>query len=204
MGNPKTRKTLELSKNATIENKLTYISQHLTFWFEKNVNFEDRIIRLTGEIDEDMYNLVDSAMTEFERRGRSTVTVRINSEGGSTYQAMAIVGRLMSSKCDIVTEGYGSIMSAATLILACGKEGKRKISRYSWFMWHEASYEIEGRVSEHEAALKQVRKEEKIWCQYMTKFTKKPEKFWMTKGILVDAYFTPEQLISYGVADEII
>ena len=200
----KIKKSLELSKNATIENKLTYVAQHLSFWFEKHVNFEDRIIRLTGEIDEEKYNLVDSAMTEFERRGRSAVTVRINSEGGCTYQAMAIVGRLTSSKCDIITEGYGAIMSAATLILACGKETKRRISKYSWFMWHEASYEYSGRVSEHDAQLKQVKKEESFWCENMAKITKKPIKFWKENGVGIDTYYTPEQLVALGVADEII
>jgi ATP-dependent Clp endopeptidase proteolytic subunit ClpP len=204
MGNQNRRKSLELSKNATIENKLTYTAHHLTFWFEKHVNFEDRIIRLTGEVDEEMFDRVDSAMTEFERRGRSTVTIRINSPGGSTYQAMAIIGRLLRSKCDISTEGYGHVMSAATLILACGKEGKRKISQYAWFMHHEASYDMEGKVSEHEATLAQIKKEEKFWCQNMVKFTKRNIKFWETKGVVHDAYFTPEQLISYGVADEII
>jgi hypothetical protein len=75
-----------------------------------------------------------------ESEDKSTVTIKINSPGGSTYDAMAIIGRIRSAKCYIVTEGYGQIMSAASLILASGR--KRRINKYAFLMWHEASYGV--------------------------------------------------------------
>lgn len=93
-------------------------------------------------------------------------------------------------------------MSAATLILAAGTR-RREMSAYGAFMWHEASYGVEGRHSAIKATAQQVEKEEKFWAEKMAQFTKKDKKFWAEKGVGIDAYFTPEQLIRYGVADEL-
>ena len=72
-----------------------------------------------------------------KERGEKAITIRLHSEGGSVYEALAIVGRIEKCKCQIITEGYGAIMSAATLILASGD--KRRISRLAWFMVHESN-----------------------------------------------------------------
>jgi len=139
---------------------------------------------------------------ELESKNK-TVTIKINSPGGDTYEAMAVVGRLRSSSCRIVTEGYGHIMSAATLILACGD--KRKMSEFAYFMWHEAGYGLDGdRVSTHKATLKQVEREEKLWCDTMAKFSNKTSKFWEKTGKHIDVYYDAHELIELGVIDEVI
>jgi ATP-dependent Clp protease protease subunit len=174
----------------------------LGYLFDHGVDFQRRVINLTGEINEDMFKLLDAALAEMEAGSKSSVTIKINSPGGEVYQAMAIVGRLRESKCNIVTMGYGAVMSAATLILACGD--KRKISKYSWFMNHEMGYELgETRHSQAKAYVAQADKEEKTWVQWMAEFTKKSAKFWLDNGVGIDAYFSAEQLVDLGVVDEL-
>ena len=90
----------------------------LGYHFEEGVNFRDRVILIDDEITESSFALFDAALSEMERDSKRTVTIRINSPGGSVYDALAIIGRLTSSSCHIVTEGYGHVMSAATLLLA--------------------------------------------------------------------------------------
>src|SRR4051812_7142651 len=99
---------------------------YLDFTF-KGINLRARSITITEEIDYKWFIEVDAAMSEFEAQSSKPVTIKISSQGGNVYDALAIVGRLKRSKCMIVTEGYGSIMSAATLIFASGNT--RKISK---------------------------------------------------------------------------
>ena len=118
------------------------------------------------------------------------------------YEAIAIVGRMKASPCVIVTEGYGMVMSAATMLLAAGT--LRKVSKYCWFMHHESAYQVGGRHSEIKAYVAQAEKEELVWAQWMAELTKKKAAFWQQTGTHIDAYFTAEQLVKLGVADELI
>lgn len=183
------------------ETKLNRISIHYEYLFEWGVNFKDRVITISDEIDSGTFDVVDSALTEMEAEGRKAVTVKINCLGGNVYDALAIVGRLKASKCQIITEGYGAVMSAATLILACGD--KRRISYLSWFMTHEATYSAKGKHSEIVAEVRQAERENRQWATAMESFTQKDAKFWENAGKGEDAYFTPEELLSFGVVDEV-
>jgi ATP-dependent protease ClpP protease subunit len=175
---------------------------HLMHVFEKNVNFKERVILINGEIEEQVFSLLDAALTEMESHNRQAVTIRISSDGGGVYDALAIVGRLKRSKCKIVTEGYGCIMSAATLILACGDE--RLISKYACFMHHEASYALEGRHSQIVAEVQQRQKEEELWAQWMAEFSKKSKKFYLEEAKFTDKYWNPQEILDFGIVDKII
>lgn len=195
------RRNLNLAATNLSENKINHLALHLEYLFERGVNFRNRVITITGEISDDTFSLIDSAMTELEAQSRKAVTVRINSGGGSVYDALAIVGRLKDSPCMVITEGYGCVMSAATVILASGD--KRRISQYSWFMHHESVYEAEGRHSQMKALVKQSEREEEQWSQTMASFTKKTASFWSKTGAHLDAYFSPNELLEFGVVDEV-
>lgn len=178
--------------------KLDLNLKHL---FEYGVSLQSRTIQLVGEIDQEKFQLIDKALTEMERQNQKSVVLRINSEGGSVYDALAIIGRLENSKCRVITEGYGCVMSAATLVLAAG--GKRRVSRRAWFMHHESSYDTEGRHSEIKEIVKQKEREEAQWAEVMAEYTDKSTSFWKKNGITQDAYFTAEELLGLGVVDEI-
>ena len=109
----------------------------LDYLFEQGVNFVDRVIQINEEIDDHSFSFLDAALSELERSSKKTITIKINSPGGSVYDALAMIGRLNSSSCRIVTEAYGHVMSAATLLLAAGK--KRRMSKYCVFMAHQMS-----------------------------------------------------------------
>ncbi len=189
------------TKNTSIDNKLTHAAMLLSYMVEYGVDFSRRIISLTGEVDEFMYDILDFGLTEMEASSKKAITIKINSPGGDTYQAMAITGRMKECTCQIVTKGYGQVMSAATLILASGK--KRKMSTEGFLMWHESSYLMDGQHSQNKATVKQVEREEKLWANRMAQLSKKDAEFWLKNGVGIDAYFTAEQLLKMGVVDEL-
>lgn len=175
---------------------------HLEYLFESGINLKERVIRIVGDIDLDQFNLVDSGMSEMESYNRQAITIRICSEGGDVEPAMAIVGRLKNSPCKIITEGYGTIESAASLIFASGNE--RRISKYARFMHHEANYYVEGRHEEIKASVAQHQREEELWAQWLADFSKKSKKFYLEEAKHTDKYWTVEQLLEYGLADKVI
>jgi len=175
---------------------------HLKYLFEHKVNLRDRVITINKDIDAETFAFVDSAITELESYNRQAITIRICSDGGDVYSALAIVGRIKTARCKIITEGYGCVMSASTLILAAGKE--RRASKYLFFMHHESSYGVEGRHSVIKAEVDQKEKEEKLWAKWMEELTKRQSKFWLERGKFIDEYWTAEELVEMGVVDAII
>ena len=192
---------ITIGNSSLNDNKLNHLTLHLSYLFDRGVNFRERVITLTSEIDHPAFDVVDAAISEMEAQSKKSITIRIHSGGGSVYEALAIVGRLERSKCHIITEGYGTVMSAATLILAAGN--KRRMSRLGWYMWHESSYNLAGRHSDVKEAVSQAEKEEKQWAKLMAEFTDKSEQYWYKLGQKKDVYLTAENLLEMGVIDEI-
>lgn len=193
-----------MSKNKRIINddQIALLDLHYENIFERGVNFKERIITITGPIEYPLFDILDAAMTHMEAENNKPITIKLHSQGGNVYEALAVVGRITKSECEIICEGYGQVMSAATLILACGDS--RKFSEFGWFMHHEASYEVSGKHSEIKDQVTQTEDEEKRWAMHMARFTKKSKNFWMKTGVRVDKYLTAKNLLKYGVIDEII
>lgn len=194
--------SLLLSSKSPADAKLAATTLHLEYCFDKGVNFRDRIIQLTDEIMFPAFDFIDAAFTELEKESRKGIIIKLNSLGGSVYEALAIVGRMKKSPCHVTVEGYGAVMSAATLILAAGD--KRKLSHLAWFMHHEASIEPDqSRTSELVALAKQLEREDKQWAKTMAEYTNKDSRFWLKHGTHIDAYFDADELLKLGVIDEV-
>lgn len=167
------------------------------------LDVDNRIITLSGEVEDGWFDYLDTRISLLESNNHDVITLRLCSEGGDTYEAMAIVGRIKSSPCKFVIEGYGKIMSAATLIIACGH--RRKLSKYSWVMHHGFSWgtESDKHIDIKELAA-QTDREMNLWCQWMGTFTVKDAAFWRTWMGHKDLYLTAEQALQYGMVDELI
>lgn len=183
------------------DTKLSQTAMHLEYSFDRGVNFKDRTITITGDIETPWFDIVDAAMSEFERDSKKGVLIKIFSEGGSVYEALAIVGRLTKSKCHITTEGYGCVMSAATIILACGD--KRRMSEYGTFMHHEAAYQVDGRHSQVKNYVAHAEREELLWAKWMAEFSNRDADFWIEFGKHVDTFFFAPDCVDIGVVDEV-
>ncbi len=178
-------------------------SLRLEYCFEKGINFKDRIIQITGAIEDSIsFDYLDAALTEMESGSKKSITIKINSPGGSTYEALAMVDRIKESKCQIITKCYGHAMSAACLILAAGD--KRLIGSRSWIMHHETSFGISGTLSEAQDYVKQMENEEKEWAKAMEDFTNMDYNFWLESAIKKDFYITSEEAIQLGIVDGIL
>lgn len=170
--------------------------------FDYGVNIPDRIITISDDIEAVLFHIVDSALSIMESINDKPITIRINSFGGEIYSALGIIGRIKNCKCQIITEGYGAIMSSAGFIFVAGSI--RKISKYAWFMFHEMSFSSDGKLKENDEVLKQSKKEMKFIYQYMADHSKKSVDFWKKLCKKGDTHFNASESLLIGVADEII
>lgn len=197
------------------KNNLDIQKHQLETSIDHGIDFERRVIRVTGSIgdcssplssgSEDYFNfnLLDIAMNRMESESNSDpITIKINSEGGLVYEAFAMIGRIKNSPCPIITEGYGCVMSAATLILMSGDH--RRLSRYCCTMFHAMQYGTTGdhdNIKEHVA---QVDKEMKNLAKYYAEFSNQTPSFWTRKIKKKEYYPTAEEMLNFGAIDEVI
>lgn len=161
-----------------------------------------RIIRLTGDIEENHFDWFESRMTILEKENKKTITIKIDSYGGDVYAALSIVARMQDSNVrSIHTKGYGKIMSAATIILAAGKV--RSMSKLADFMYHEISYDVEGRHSEIVHEVKQSQNLSEKWYNLMYELTGISKAYWTKKGVGKNFYLSANECLDLNIIDKV-
>lgn len=161
----------------------------------------ERRIVLTGEVDHNMFSELCNRLSELELESdEAPVLVEVSSIGGNTQDALAIVGRLHASPCPIHTVGYGQIMSAATLIFAAGE--RRLMSKYAWFMIHDASDRFAGPLTKVKREVKQLEREELQWIDLLEQFTGVPKALW-AELTANSAHLTATECKNLQIVDEL-
>jgi ATP-dependent Clp protease protease subunit len=169
-------------------------------FLDNNVHF------LMGDIDEDNIKKAIQwiAYENLEDKDK-VLTLYINSYGGDLYQAFGLIDMMRISRYPVATVGIGSIMSAGFMIFAAGQKGRRMITRNTGIMCHQFSDYAEGKFHD----LKSQAKANDICNQRMIDILREasglPERIIKSKLLgPTDAWLTPEELVSYKIADRII
>ena len=108
----------------------------------------DRVIFLTGEINDYISNLVISELLYLDSLSNDEISLYINSPGGSVTSGLAIYDTINFIKSDVRTICIGMAASMAAIILASGKKGKRNALSNSEVMIHQPIGGIEGQASD--------------------------------------------------------
>lgn len=166
---------------------------------------ENHIHFLYGDIDED--NIMDAIYWityENLQSGNYPLTLYINSDGGSLQDAFALIDVMRKSNKPVRTIGLGSVCSSAFMIFAAGAKGHRLISSTATAMCHQYSDGMTGKYHDIRATAK----EHELINKRMVDILKECTELNTTtiKRKLLppsDAYFTAQELIDLGVADDI-
>ena len=86
---------------------------------------KDRIIILSGEIDDNLANIIVSELLYLDSINHEDISLYINSPGGSITAGMAIMDTMNYIKSDVKTICIGLAASMAAFLLSCGEKGKR-------------------------------------------------------------------------------
>ena len=120
---------------------------------------EDRIIFLTGEIDDNVANMVVAQLIFLEAKNPDKdISLYINSPGGSISAGMAIYDTINYIKCDVSTICIGLAASMAAFLLSCGTKGKRLMLPNSEVMIHQPLSGVQGQATDIEITAKHILK----------------------------------------------
>ena len=134
----------------------------------------------------------------------ATLTMLVNSPGGSVSDGFALIDVMGTSRVDIATVGLGQVASMGVLIVSAGTKGKRVITKNTEIMAHQFSTMVYGKYHELVASQKYHEKLEKTFIKHFLRHTKMTEK--QIKDIMfspTDRWLTPKEAKKYGICDEI-
>lgn len=165
---------------------------------------KERIIFLTGPVDETMANLVIAQLLFLENEdNKKDITLYINSPGGHVSAGLAMIDTMNFIKCDVSTVCVGMAASMGAMILSCGAPGKRFILPNSEVMIHQPSGGTQGMASDIEITAKNILATRARLNKILAKNTgQKLEK--IEKDVDRDFFLTAEESVKYGIVDKII
>jgi ATP-dependent Clp protease protease subunit len=134
-----------------------------------------------------------------------TLTLYINSTGGSLNDSLGLIDIMRASKCPIATRGIGSICSAAFMIFSSGYKGKRYIAKNTSIMCHQYSDGIEGKHHDIKSRFKEVELTNARMINVLRENTGLDTRTIKSKLLnATDVWLTAEEMIELGIADDYI
>ncbi|HIE43983.1 MAG TPA: ATP-dependent Clp endopeptidase proteolytic subunit ClpP [Candidatus Omnitrophica bacterium] len=165
---------------------------------------KDRIIMLGVPIDDNVANLIIAQLLYLESEdSEKDVFLYINSPGGYATSGLAIYDTMQFIKCDVSTICVGQAASAAALLLAAGKKGKRLSLPHTRILIHQPSGSVQGQATDigiHAHEILQLKKKMNSLFSY---HTGQPLKR-IEKDTDRDFFMSPEEAKKYGIIDKII
>lgn len=163
---------------------------------------EQRIIMLTGEIDErKTQQLLKALMLLSQQDPVRHITIYISTYGGDMYEMNAMYDSMRLVKCPIHTIGIGKVMSAGVLLLAAGD--RRSLTENTSVMMHQVSSEVYGTVNDVSIEFKHTKALQDSMYKLYSKYTGRPIKQ-LEQDLKSDKYLTAQEALDYGIVDEIL
>lgn len=164
---------------------------------------KDRIIILSGEIDDNLANVIVSELLYLDSLNHNDISLYINSPGGSITAGMAIMDTMNYIKSDVSTICLGLAASMAAFLLSCGKKGKRYILPNAEVMIHQPLGGVNGQATEIKIVAERILnlkdKLNKLLSENTGQDLKKIEQ-----DTERDHFLTSKETLEYGIVDKII
>ena len=164
---------------------------------------EDRIIFLSGEINDQMANTIVAQLIFLEGKNPDKdIFMYINSPGGSVSAGMAIYDTMQYIKCDVSTICIGMAASMAAVILSSGTKGKRVCLPHSEVMIHQPLGGTQGQASDILLHAKHIEKTRETLNKILAENTGKDIET-IAKDTDRDNFLDAKQAVKYGLVDKI-
>ena len=165
---------------------------------------KDRIVFVTGQIDDYMANLIIAQLLFLEAEDPSKdVHLYINSPGGSVSAGMAIYDTMQYIKPDVSTICIGMAASMASVLLASGTHGKRFALPYSRVMIHQPLGGAQGQASDIEIHAREILRIREEMTDILVKHTGQTKKK-IQQDTERDHFLTSAEAKAYGLIDEVV
>lgn len=164
---------------------------------------EERIIFITGEINDALANTVVAQLLYLEAKDADKdIDVYINSPGGSVTAGLAIYDTMNFIKCGVSTICIGMAASMAAFLLSSGEKGKRYALPSSEIMIHQPLGGAQGQASDIAIQAKHILKLKKNLNEILAANTGNPYDQ-IVKDTDRDNYLSAQEALEYGIIDKI-
>ena len=164
---------------------------------------DDRIIFLSGEIDDAVANTVIAQLIYLEAKDPTKpINMYINSPGGSVSAGMAIYDTMNYIRSDVITICVGLAASMGAFLLSSGAKGKRYALPNSEIMIHQPLGGAQGQASDIKIQAEHILKTKDKLNRILAKNTGK-ELSQIVKDTDRDNYLTADEALEYGLIDQI-
>ncbi|MBO6281143.1 MAG: ATP-dependent Clp endopeptidase proteolytic subunit ClpP [Alphaproteobacteria bacterium] len=165
---------------------------------------KERIIFLTGEVDDTVSSLVCAQLLFLEAENpKKDISLYINSPGGVVTSGMAMYDTMQYISCDVATICVGQACSMGSFLLAGGAKGKRYSLPNSQIMIHQPSGGAKGQAADIEIQAKLILDLRKRLNAIYAKNTGQKLSV-IEKAMDRDNFMTPEEALEFGLIDHII
>lgn len=164
---------------------------------------KDRIIMLTGEINDAIADLVVAQLIFLEAEDATKdISLYINSPGGSVTAGFAIYDTMNFIKCDVSTICIGLAASMGAFLLASGTKGKRAALPNSEIMIHQPLGGATGKSTDVEIYAKRLLRTREKLNEILSERTGQPIDV-IQRDTDKDYFMEADEALKYGLIDMI-
>ena len=165
---------------------------------------KDRIVFVSGVIDDDLANIIIAQLLFLEKESESEdIQMFVNTPGGHISSGLAIIDTMNYIKCDISTIAVGQAASMGSVILALGTKGKRYALPNSKILIHQPLGGVQGQASDIAIEAEEILKMKASLNKMLAKATGQKVSQ-IEKDVDRDKYFTAKEAKDYGLIDKVV
>ncbi len=165
---------------------------------------KERVIFLTGEVEEHMADLIVAQMLFLEaENAEKDIYLYINSPGGAVTAGFAIYDTMQFIKPDVQTICIGQACSMGSFLLAGGAAGKRFALPNSSIMIHQPLGGFRGQASDIQIHAREIQKTKERLNSILSHHTGKSVDE-IAKDTDRDNFLTAQEAMEYGLIDKVI
>ncbi|EOV6310154.1 ATP-dependent Clp endopeptidase proteolytic subunit ClpP [Vibrio parahaemolyticus] len=165
---------------------------------------KERVIFLTGQVEDHMANLVVAQLLFLESENPDKdVFLYINSPGGSVTAGMSIYDTMQFIKPNVSTVCMGQACSMGAFLLAGGAAGKRYVLPNSRVMIHQPLGGFQGQASDIQIHAQEILTIKQKLNNLLAEHTGQPLEV-IERDTDRDNFMSAEQAVEYGIVDAVL
>ena len=165
---------------------------------------KERVIFLTGQVEDHMANLVVPQLLFLESENPDKdIFLYINSPGGSVTAGMSIYDTMQFIKPNVSTVCMGQACSMGAFLLAGGAPGKRYVLPNSRVMIHQPLGGFQGQASDIQIHAQEILTIKQKLNSLLAEHTGQPLEV-IERDTDRDNFMSADQAVEYGIVDAVL
>ena len=165
---------------------------------------QDRIVLLGGEVTDETANLIVAQLLFLQSQdAKRTISMYINSPGGSVTAGLAIYDTMQFISCPVATYCIGQAASMGAVLLTAGAKGKRFALPNARIMIHQPWGGAEGKASDIEITAREIMRLKERLNHILANHSGKSYED-VVKDTDRDYFMSADEAAAYGLIDRVV